>query len=134
MIQYREYTPEDYPTLLAWWEGHKWEGVPAAVLPKLGVIVEVDGRPVVAGFLYMDNSVGVSMLEWVVSNPAISGLSIVRGIRALVIFMTDRARELDYGVMLTSCRQPSLARVYEANGFTKTDTGITHLLKFTKAQ
>ena len=134
MIQFREYTHEDYPLLMTWWKAHGWEGVPAAVLPKLGMIIEADGRPIVAGFLYMDNSVGVSMLEWVVSNPDESGFSVIRGIKALVGFMTERAYDLGYGVMLTSCRQSSLVRVYEASGFSKTDIGVVHLQKFTEKQ
>lgn len=118
----------DYATLTEWWKGHGWNAVPRAILPKLGVIAEHDGVQVAAAFLYMDNSVGVAMLEWLVTNPAANPVACVRSVSQVIQFLTERALELDYGVMLTSCRQPALVRLYERNGFVKTDEGVTHLL------
>lgn len=133
MIQLREYQKSDYPILVEWWRGHGWSAVPESVLPKLGVVVcEREGvrdDPVCAGFLYMDNSVGVCWLEWIVSNPYASGFSVARGITELNRFMEGRAKEMGYGAMLTCCRQASLARFYERAGFQKTDSGVTHLIK-----
>lgn len=125
----REYRPGDHPMLMRWWKAHGFPGVSAAVLPKLGLIIENNGKPCIAGFLYMDNSVGVSMLEWVVGAPECSGKEVVAGIATLVDFMGQRAKQLGYGVMMTAVKQPALARVYEKNGFEKTDDGLTHLIK-----
>lgn len=117
--------------LAEWWAAHGWNAVPEAVLPKLGIVAFTEAGPVAACFLYMDNSVGVSMLEWLVSSPKAAGIDVMRAIKAQVAFMTARARDLGYGVMLTSCRQASLVRIYESAGFSKTDEGVTHLLKLT---
>jgi hypothetical protein len=125
----REYTPEDHPMLMEWWKAHGWPGVAKEVLPKLGLIVEVDTKPIVAGWLYMDNSVGVCWLEWVVGNPDSRGREIIPAIAVLIDFMGKRALEMDYGVMLTGTRTSSLIRLYEKNGFEKTDEGVTHLIK-----
>ena len=128
----REYSPKDYPMLARWWQAHGWPGVSQAILPKLGLILEDNGAPVVAGFVYMDNSVGVAFLEWVVGSPNASGKQIVAGIGHLIEFACRRVKEMGYGVLLTACKQDALVRLYEKNGFEKTDDGLTHLVKILK--
>lgn len=131
----REFCPVmDHAMVSEWWRGHGWPVVAAAILPALGVVsyfTDRAGQPcdAAAGWLYMDNSgSGVCMLEWLVTNPAVGGKASVRGITAVVEFLKQRAAELNYGVMLTTCRQPALVRLMERNAFTKTDEGMTHLV------
>ncbi len=67
----RPYEPdEDHVTASEWWKGHGFSPVQAALLPKLGMVVEQDRTPVAMAWLYLDNSTGVSMLEWILTNPA----------------------------------------------------------------
>ena len=135
-IQIRPYVPEDYPMLSEWWRGHKWEAVPEAILPGLGVIAystEHDGKkedfPLCSAFLYMSNSNGVSWMEWLVVNPRAKGMEAIKSINVVVGFLGEEAGRLGYGVMLTACRQQSLARIYEKSGFQVTDNNVTHMLK-----
>jgi hypothetical protein len=79
----------------------------------------------------MDNSVGVSWMEWVVSNPNATAMQVYRGMSILIEAMRDLAKSNNYGVMLTCCRQPSLVRLYEKNGFMKTDSDVIHLISTT---
>ena len=62
----------DWETLCQWWESWpKWVNPPKSFLPdngKGGLMVEKEGRPIVAGFLYITNSDAV-LLEWIVSDP-----------------------------------------------------------------
>lgn len=62
----------DWETLCKWWESWpKWVNPPKSFLPdngKGGLIVEKEGKPIVAGFLYITNSDAV-LLEWIVSDP-----------------------------------------------------------------
>jgi hypothetical protein len=132
--QIRLFTPEDYPIVKEWWAGHDWEGVPLDVLPSLGAIASVAGEDVCAAWLYMDNSVGVCMLEWLVANPESSGKKILVAERMLQNFLEEEAKEMDYGVMLTTCKQESLARLHEKNGFMRTDSNMIHLIKFLKLE
>ena len=137
MIQLRLYDyGRDYPILADWWTRHGWEPVIPGILPKTGaVIYDVkDGvsTDVCAGFLYMDNSTGFSMMEWVVANPDVTGMLVARGIKVLVDFLKQCAVDNDYGVMMTSSNQPSLVRLYARAGFATADTGVTHMLMFTK--
>lgn len=125
----REFDRErDYPMVRAWWEGHGFPPVPLAFLPQLGVIAHT-GTDLAAAWLYMDNSCGVSMLEWLVTNPASSGRDSLRAIQAITQHLQTMATEFGYTVMLTAAKQPSLCRVHEKNGFLKTDEGMTHFVK-----
>jgi len=62
----------DWETLCQWWESWpKWVNPPKSFLPdngKGGLMIEKEGRPIVAGFLYITNSDAV-LLEWIVSDP-----------------------------------------------------------------
>ncbi len=122
-----------YATFTRWWQAHGWPGVALTILPKCGVMIQADdGTPLAAGWLYMDNSVGVSMLEWTVTNPDATAKQSYMAIAMLVQSVREVARGLDYGVILTTAKQHALARCYQKNGFIQTDTGMTHLLMLTK--
>lgn len=123
---------KDYPIVSQWWPAHGWPSVPKEILPRLGLMVECNGTPCVAGWLYMDNSIGVSMLEWTVSNPANNPRESYKAIQILVDVMRKEAVMNDYGVMLTSTKHPALVRAYQKAGFAKSDEGITHLVMITR--
>ena len=44
---------KDYDTLVKWWTQWEFGTVPKECLPPDGIIVEVDGKPVCAGGLYL---------------------------------------------------------------------------------
>lgn len=116
-----------------WWKAHGWPGVALPILPKCGILVEDDNdMGLAAGWLYMDNSVGVAMLEWTVTNPNATAKQSYLAIAMLVQSAREVAKSLDYGVIITTARQHSLARCLQRNGFIQTDTGMTHLIMLTK--
>ena len=117
---------DDYDMVKGWWQAHGWPGVSPHILPQFGAIASFRGRPAAAGWLYMDNSRGVSMLEWVVTNPDNTPRASLAAIGALVTYIKDYALSQDYGVMLTSCKQDSLLKLFERNGFEHTDSGVHH--------
>ena len=119
----------DYPVVKTWWEGHGWDAVPLAALPKLGVMAILNDKPIASGWLYMDNSVGVSILEWMVANPDANPKSVYRSIKAIIEFLKAQAKEMHYAIMLTTCKQESLAKVYEKNGFLRTDSEMIHFIQ-----
>ena len=122
----------DYDTVAPWWPAHGWAAVPRNILPRLGVMIEIAGRPAAAAWLYMDNSIGVGMMEWAVTNPANTPRESLKACTMLVDCIRDCAAQNDYGVVLTSAKQPALIRLYEKAGFQKTDEGMAHLIMLTK--
>ncbi len=125
----RFFFKDDYLMVSEWWNAHGFPPVPQAILPRLGVVAELDGSPIAAAWLYMDNSGGVSMMEWLVTNPGNRPKDSFRAISTIVNFLGEEAVANGYGVMLTTCKQPSLAKVFERTGFQKTDEGMIHLIR-----
>jgi hypothetical protein len=132
MIQLRDFTADDYPTVETWWAGHGWSPVPLQILPRLGIIADMHhgetSTPTAAAWLYMDNSVGVAMLEWIVTNPEAKPRDVLKAITEAVNFIKTRAAELGYTVILATCRQESLSKVLQKRGFNVTDSGMIHHL------
>lgn len=121
----------DYPIVESWWNAHGWNAVPQIMLPKLGVVAFYAGEKnedAAAAWLYMDNSSPVCMLEWLVSNPQLSATKTVRALKHVCGFLVSEAKHNGYGAMMTTCKQDSLAKFYEKQGFTRTDSDMIHLI------
>ena len=136
MIRVRPFDREsDYPAAEAWWKGHAFEPVPLNLLPSLGMVAEYhdeeaghEARPVAMAWLYLDNSTGVGMLEWIVADPAAKPRASALAIGHVVRCLRRAAGSIGYGVILASCRQASLARLLERCGFQQTDPAVIHLI------
>lgn len=116
-----------HPIASEWWKAHGWHPVPKGILPRLGVRAMDGTRPLAAAWLYMDNSVGVAMLEWIVTNPENTPRQTAAALLRLVDFLKQEALDLNYNVILATCRQKSLAALLGRAGFTQTDTDVIHL-------
>jgi hypothetical protein len=119
----------DYQTVEAWWQGHGWPAVPSVMLPKLGAVAYSGEVGLAAGWLYMDNSSGVAMLEWLVTKPEVKGTATGRGLQLMCEYLSPPANAVGHTIMLTPCRQESLARFHERNGFQTTDRKMIHMVK-----
>lgn len=64
----------------------------------------------------MDNSVGVCFLEWVATNPTAKKKEAMLAMKYMIEFMGIRAKELDYGMMLTSASE-NIVKAYKFCGF-----------------
>lgn len=127
MLSVRPYTDADYAVVAAWWHGHGWPPVDAQLLPKLGMVVQEHDEPVAAGWAYMDNSVGVAFMEWLVTRPGMRPALSMRALTHVVGSLYHALAALGYTAIHSSCRQPSLARLLERCGFTVTHRDVIHL-------
>ena len=67
----RKIEEKDWDTLCDWWNGHKFPIPSKDALPEGGMgglMVEQDGLPVIAGFLFQTNTKGC-WFEFIISNP-----------------------------------------------------------------
>ena len=133
VLQLRMFDPAtDYPIVEEWWNAHGWTAVPQVMLPKLGVVAFYAHDKIedaAAAWLYMDNSSPVCMLEWMVTNPTLSATKTVRALKHISEFLTGEAKHNGYAVMLTTCKQESLAKFHEKQGFDRSDGEMIHLVK-----
>jgi hypothetical protein len=130
-IAIRHYEPADYEMLCAWWKAHHGMIRPEVMLPKCGVVCELDGKPVSALFLHMDNSCGMCMAEHAVSAPGLSLKKASLAFKHCVACLKKIAADLGYHTMCVFS-YPSIARVLKSQGFSKTDGNLIQMMTSTK--
>lgn len=115
-IAIRHYEPSDYEMLCAWWHSHGKPSRPEIFLPKCGVVCELDGKPVSALFLHMDNSCGMCVAEHAVSAPGLSLKKASLAFKHCVACLKKIAADLGYHTMCVFT-YPGIARILERQGF-----------------
>jgi hypothetical protein len=119
LLQLRLYDPaKDAAMIAQWCEDHHYAGIPNAILPALGVVVQSDGDDVAALWLYMDNSCGVAFAEHPITK---GGLKPKLAKAALVFamnFLKLEARANGYHTIIIRTL-PALARWAKDAGFVK---------------
>lgn len=115
-ITIRHYEPTDYEMLSEWWHAHGKHRRPEPMLPKCGVVCEIDGKPVSALFLHMDNSCGMCMADHAVSAPGLSLKTALLAFRHCVACLKKIAKDFGYHTMAVFT-YPGIARVLERQGF-----------------
>lgn len=124
----------DYEEISTFWEGHGFPVIPKVFLPKTGIVVEsTEGDKLAAGWIYFDNSSPVCWLEWCVTNPKNRPTLSMIALKALIGGAKECVNAVREGVpgsaaMLFTCRQPALARLFEKEGFDRTDGEVMHMM------
>lgn len=127
LLQLRMYDPaKDHPMIMQWCVEHGHVGIPANILPKLGVVVQADGEDVAAVWLYMDNSTGVCFIEHPITKGGISVRLMRTGLAFALNFLKQEARANGYWIM-RAFTIPPLARFLKNHGFQKDMDGIVSM-------
>jgi len=130
MMKTRLYTPEDYEVIIPWWSGHGSGQVPAAILPKCGLVVEMDeGKLGAVAWLYMDNSVGVAWMSWMTSNPELGPIKAAEALSVLIGGMEALCEEFNYGILFTMTESKGLGQFLTRKGFSPNHQGMTQYFK-----
>jgi hypothetical protein len=132
-ITIRHYEPTDYEMLSEWVSKHGKPWLPEAMLPKCGVVCEIDGQPVSALFLHMDNSCGMCMIDHAASAPGLSLKTALLAFRHCVACLKKMARELGYHTMAVFTYS-GIARVLERQGFQSATKDLVQLFVPTKEE
>jgi hypothetical protein len=119
LLQLRMYDPaQDAAMIAEWCQAHGYSGMPAHILPALGVVAQADDEDVAALWLYMDNSCGVAFAEHPITR---GGLSTKLAKAALVMamrFLQKEAAATGYHTIIIRTL-PALARWAKECGFVK---------------
>lgn len=125
----RLYHPKDYAKIRRWWTLHGQAEVPKNVLPKCGVVVMDGKRMVCAGWLYLDNTVPVAWLAWLVSNPTLPAMTVAKGLKELVGAIEAVCKSQDRGLLFTMTDRGSLGRFFQREGFVPNHSGMTQYFR-----
>ena len=111
---------EDWETLCKWWEAWpEWINPPKSFLPdngKGGLMVEKDGKPIVAGFIYLTNS-DACLLEWIVSDPEYREKDRKEALELLIIKAEQTCKDLGKIHMFSIGRNKSLMEIHKKLGW-----------------
>ena len=117
----RHLEESDWETLQEWWD--YWPGVeapPRDFLPDNGtggIMIEENGTPIVACFIYQTNS-NAAMLEWLVSNPNYRGKEKRnRALEALIVSSQAVIKSMGYKTIFTMLRNQKLINLREKFGW-----------------
>lgn len=120
---------KDHEELSCWWTARGWAPIAPEMLPESGwMAVNEAGQPLAAIWAYNATGVPLAMIEFLVTNPDARIGEVVQGIERVIALAVEYCRITKTKAIFTTCKQPSLVRLYERNGFFQTDTGVTHLL------
>ena len=129
-MKLRTLTEQDWDTLCNWWEAWpKWVNPPKSFLPdngKGGFMVEKDGKPICAGFIYLTNSDAV-LLEWIVSDPEYRENDRKDALELLITGAEAACKEIGKKHMFSIGRNKHLINTHEKLGWT-VDTSPSHEL------
>jgi len=116
----------DYDTLVTWWTQWEFGVVPKECLPPDGIMVEIDGKPVCAGGLYIGEGTKFAFMEWIVTdkdaNPRDTHKCLKKCIDSIMNMAKSKGMKLVYTATKTSITQKvhKIPR-YGANGEQRED-------------
>ena len=119
-LNIRKLTENDWVVLKQWWDAWpEWDAPPKDFLPENGtggLMVESEGEPIVAGFMYITNSKGV-LLEWIISNPKYREEDRNDAINLLLIGVENLCKDLGYKYIFSIGRNKSLITTHKNLGW-----------------
>ena len=122
----------DWETLVAWWDAWPdWTTPPRGFLPENGtggLMVEKDGIPIIAGFIYETNSDAV-LFEWVVSNPDYREEDRQDAVEKLLIDAENKIKEMGYKRIFSIGRTKRLIDTHKKLGWFVDDKPSHEIIK-----
>lgn len=120
-INLKSFTEGDYEMVCTWWEWW-WRGetgIERELLPpnKNCLILEVDGEPLYAGFLFLGKEAPMGYLTWVVSNPFYKVKNRSELLEEFIKLVEQKAKQQDVAFMFTVCSNKTLMKAHENQGW-----------------
>ena len=109
----------DWDTLVSWWKWWRWTVPAKDFLPENGtggIIIEKDGIPIVAGFIYTTNS-ATTLLEWIVSNPDYKNKDRKLAIEMLITEAENLTKQSGYNYIFSVGRSKHLIATHKKLGW-----------------
>ena len=123
------YSPEKhYEIFCEWWKEYKFPCLEQEALPKNGIVVYKDEKPICGGFLYITDST-FSIMEWIITKKGTHQETKSEGLDKLIKTMTAMAEREGCKIIFSSLNHPTLIERYQKHGFVASDKGMTNMVK-----
>jgi hypothetical protein len=128
MISFDLFTPEKHYDLVSdWWKFHGWNVLPLTHLSQTGIVVNFDGIPSAAAWIYRTDS-AFCLLEWIVASPEIRREKRTEVLNALISKSKEVAKNMGFKSIFVTARHESLISRLTQNEFQVCDTGMKNLI------
>jgi len=117
---------KDYDILFDWWSAHGSFPPKPEHLSDTGIVVEVEDKPVCAGFLYNTDS-KICVFEFVVSDPKAKKSERNEALNALIKAVKSIAEQRGYTLIYTSLKIEAYIKKLKNAGFVEADKNQTHM-------
>jgi GNAT superfamily N-acetyltransferase len=128
----RNLKESDWDTLVKWWDSWPdWTAPSKDFLPDNGtggLMVEKNGMPIVAGFIYETNSSSV-LLEWIVSDPEYRDDDRGQAVELLITEAEKMTKSRGYNYMFTIGRNKRLIETHKKLGWSVDDKPSHEIIK-----
>lgn len=122
-MEARLFQDSDYPLVCDWWTAWGWDCLPLDALPRIGCVVESDGKPVGAAFLYQTDS-SIAIMDWYITSAEVRGKKRNGIIETAINFLSDAAQVLGFKSIISFARNRHLMKRMETSGFDLRDKDI----------
>lgn len=130
MFKARIILEDDYEVLCQWWKAWRWTPPNRDFLPQNGtggVIIEKDGIPVVAGFVYLTNS-AVAWIEFIISNFDYKNPDRKEAINILILELSRIAADCGAKYLYTVVKSSHLEERYKEVGFVNGSVKVNEMV------
>jgi hypothetical protein len=119
---------KDYLVVAGFWDAHGWPIVPLRSLPGTGYVVEVDSKPIAAGWVYKSDS-NICKLEFIVADPKAEKQVRSEALDHLIKLACEDAKKSGFEFVWSSTAHPALISRFKKHEFLETDVGVTNVMK-----
>ncbi len=102
----------DYDTLVKWWKDWEFGVVPKECLPPDGIIVELDGKPICAGGLYIGEGTQFAFMEWIVTDKSAEARKVHNCLKLCIDSIMELASKRDIKLVYTATKEQALHKRY----------------------
>jgi hypothetical protein len=130
-LKARTLLEQDYNMLEKWWLGWGWPVVSKEILPDNGtggVMIEHEGKPIVAGFIYWSNS-GMCWFDWVISDPKGNKRARPFAVKFLIETVEKMVKDAGKKCIMSISRSNSLLKIHKKLGWTIDKTPSHEMIK-----
>ena len=130
-LKARTLLEQDYTMLEKWWLGWGWPVVNKDILPDNGTggaMIEHEGKPIVAGFIYWSNS-GMCWFDWVISDPKGNKRARPFAVKFLIETVEKMVKDAGKKCIMSISRSNSLLKIHKKLGWTIDKTPSHEMIK-----
>jgi hypothetical protein len=114
--------------LVDWGTNHSFTILPKEFLPE-GLIVYIDDKPVIAGYMYVTTENAMGFIAYVIANPEMDKNIRDEAFPELIRGFNEKCKGLGVKFLFTTTNNGSLTNRFRNEGFVECDTDVVHLLK-----